>query len=245
MLRADLTEHDWLRIWERAYGRRPYEFAVTLLAAAFEGAASDDVWQWPLGLRDAWVLRARRALLGDALVVTGPCPECGEVFQIELSTGDMIATLNEPEDRLIEHREGAWHLAARMLNSRDVQMVAALAADLRPNELLNRCIVSVSRNGLPATISEVPEDVREKLIGQLEQADPGAEIRLDVECPGCQVRRSFLLDVAQVFWLELNHWAQRLLAEVHVLAQAYGWTEPEIVALGPWRRGVYLEMVRS
>jgi hypothetical protein len=36
--------------------------------------------------------------------------------------------------------------------------------------------------------------------------------------------------------------ARALLAEVHSLARAYGWTEPEILALSPQRRAAYLEM---
>jgi hypothetical protein len=37
--------------------------------------------------------------------------------------------------------------------------------------------------------------------------------------------------------------ARSLLAEVHSLARAYGWTESEILALSPQRRSTYLEMV--
>ena len=37
----------------------------------------------------------------------------------------------------------------------------------------------------------------------------------------------------------------RLMAEVHLLAQAYGWSEAETLSLSRWRRRVYLGMVRQ
>ena len=40
-------------------------------------------------------------------------------------------------------------------------------------------------------------------------------------------------------------WAVRLLGEVHELASAYGWREHDVLALSPWRRQAYLQMVRG
>jgi hypothetical protein len=34
-----------------------------------------------------------------------------------------------------------------------------------------------------------------------------------------------------------------MLRDVHALATAYGWREADIVAMSPWRRQVYLDMV--
>jgi hypothetical protein len=45
------------------------------------------------------------------------------------------------------------------------------------------------------------------------------------------------------FWNEINTWAYRMLRDVHALATAYGWREADIVAMSPWRRQVYLDMV--
>ena len=34
-----------------------------------------------------------------------------------------------------------------------------------------------------------------------------------------------------------------LVHAVHALASAYGWTEADVLAVGPWRRQVYLQAV--
>jgi hypothetical protein len=43
-------------------------------------------------------------------------------------------------------------------------------------------------------------------------------------------------------WTELRAHARRLLREVDVLARAYGWTEPDVLALDERRRAAYLEL---
>jgi hypothetical protein len=45
------------------------------------------------------------------------------------------------------------------------------------------------------------------------------------------------------FWKEINHWANRILREVHLLASTYGWSEADILALTPTRRQWYLALV--
>jgi hypothetical protein len=52
-------------------------------------------------------------------------------------------------------------------------------------------------------------------------------------------------DIASYFWDEINAWANRILREVHILASRYGWSERDILALSPWRRQFYLDMVNA
>ena len=77
------------------------------------------------------------------------------------------------------------------------------------------------------------------------QADPQADLQLDLSCDACGHQWQAPFDIVAFLWTELNAWAQRRLSEIHVLAKAYGWTEPEVLALSPWRRQVYLNMVRQ
>jgi hypothetical protein len=74
-------------------------------------------------------------------------------------------------------------------------------------------------------------------------ADPGADIGLDVPCSECGYRAKAVFDIASSLWAELDSWARGTLFDVHVLAAAYGWTEPEVLALSPARRRRYLELV--
>jgi hypothetical protein len=53
------------------------------------------------------------------------------------------------------------------------------------------------------------------------------------------------LDIASYLWSEIHAWAGRMLRDVHALAAAYGWREADILAMSPWRRQAYLEMIRQ
>ncbi|WP_413811709.1 hypothetical protein [Streptomyces sp. OE57] len=113
--------------------------------------------------------------------------------------------------------------------------------------LLARCIVSVHRSGRPMTAdrlpaAELPEPVQRRLAEAAERADPAADVTLNVACPECGEATRAELDIASYLWAELDHWARDLLLDVHLLATAYGWSEPQILALSPLRRRYYLEL---
>ncbi|MBP8536574.1 hypothetical protein [Streptomyces sp. MK37H] len=113
--------------------------------------------------------------------------------------------------------------------------------------LLARCIVSVHRSGRPVPAdrlpaAELPEPVQRRLAEAAERADPAADVTLNVACPECGEATRAELDIASYLWAELDHWARDLLLDVHLLATAYGWSEPQILALSPLRRRYYLEL---
>jgi hypothetical protein len=76
-------------------------------------------------------------------------------------------------------------------------------------------------------------------------ADPLAEILLSFDCPNCGACFQESLDLASFLWAEVEDRARRMLREVHALASAYGWSEAQILSLGPARREIYLEMVQA
>ena len=76
-------------------------------------------------------------------------------------------------------------------------------------------------------------------------ADPLAEVLVDVVCPAVATQFVADLDVASFVWAEVRARAQRLLRDVDVLARAYGWTEAEVLELGDRRREAYLTLAEE
>ena len=74
------------------------------------------------------------------------------------------------------------------------------------------------------------------LAAQMEECDPLAEIRIDLDCPACGYHWQILFDIASYFWTEISAQAKRLLRDVHTLARAYGWREADILAMSGVRR---------
>ena len=70
----------------------------------------------------------------------------------------------------------------------------------------------------------------------------GPDLELALECPDCSQRWLAAFDIATFLWHEIDVWARRTLREVHALARAYAWREPDVLALSPTRRQIYLEL---
>jgi len=75
------------------------------------------------------------------------------------------------------------------------------------------------------------------------ELDARIDIRVALTCPACGHRWAPALDIAAYLWAEIDASARRLLDAVHALASVYGWTETDVLAVGPWRRQAYLQAV--
>lgn len=151
---------------------------------------------------------------------------------------------------LLRVEEGEWVVEFRLPTVADLAAAAAVADPADPararRALLARCTVSAVRDGhavAPERLGELlPLQVEQRLAEAAEEADPVADVTLDVACPECGEATPAELDITSYLWAELDNWARDLLLDVHLLATAYGWSEPEILALSPLRRRYYLEL---
>jgi hypothetical protein len=94
-----------------------------------------------------------------------------------------------------------------------------------------------ARTELLARLSVEPEE------SGLAEADPLAEIVIQPNCPSCHHQWRVFLDPVAFVWSELESRAMRLIREIHRLARAYGWSEPEVLALSERRRQIYLRLL--
>jgi hypothetical protein len=117
--------------------------------------------------------------------------------------------------------------------------------DRRRRLLFERCLITARRDGLPATARELPDATIDAAAERLLDADPQADVQLNMSCPFCGNGWRAVFDIVTFFWTEIEVWACRVLREVHILASAYGWSERDILALTPVRRQFYLEMVQA
>ena len=97
--------------------------------------------------------------------------------------------------------------------------------------------------GEPAGADRLSPDLVAEAGRRLADADPQTDVRFALACPACGFDWSAPFDVVAFLWAEIDVWANRLLGDVHVLASAYGWSEPDVLAVSPARRRSYLQMV--
>lgn len=235
-----LSAAELLAAWEQGQGRPPVQQALVLLAAACPDAHPDALADMCIGRRDARLLDLRERIFGSQLVSLAICPSCGERLELSFDTADIRAADAPPDDPLALAVAG-YEVTFRLPNSRDLLAVAGRgeAGDPR-RRILDRCLIDARGPG-----SDLPPEVAHAIVARMAEADPQADVQLALVCPACERPWNAAFDIVSFFWSEINAWAIRTLRDVHALASAYGWREADILAMSPWRRQCYLEMVRG
>lgn len=238
---------DLLATWEAGLAQEPSGRALLLHRAARPDAGGETLSALPVGEREADLFTLRRALFGERMQVRLACHACGEDMEFDLDAGELARSASTPADtsaessvRVLRVAEDGWQIEFRVPSVADLT-AAARHPDPR-RALLERCLVSAVRDGADVPAGSLPEAVQRRLAAAAQEADPVADVTLNVNCPECAAATRAELDIASYLWTELDAWARDMLLDVHLLATAYGWSEPEILALSPLRRRYYLEL---
>jgi hypothetical protein len=236
---------DALVAWERAGRVPPARRGTELLTAVADAAVDPD--DLPVGRRDALLLDLYRDAFGDRLDALAACPSCGVVVEVVAScTGLLSAAAPEP---VAPVSLDGYHVVWRPVTGADLAALADAVDSTPPDPdaaaaaLLRRCLVEAHGPAGPVPDARLPEPVRAAVADAMARADPYAEIAFAVRCPDCGVAWESQLDVAAFVWARVQARAHQVLHEVHTLAAAYGWTEPEVLALSEPRRAAYLRLV--
>jgi hypothetical protein len=231
---VDLSPAATLDIWATAQRLEPVDRAVALAAAA--GAEAGEAARLPLGRRDVWLLDLHTALAGPMLEATASCPACGEPAEFTVDARELLAQERGAAAPEAVEADG-FVVSWRSPDSTDAAAAAA-SGDAAEAErvLLERCV---------SHPVDLPAGARAAVAQAMADADPLAEVLVDVFCPGCGESFATDVDVAAFAWAELEARARRLLHEVGVLARAFGWPEGEILALDETRRAAYLALAQE
>jgi hypothetical protein len=232
-----------LQVWERGQLQAPVEKALTLLAAAHPDATRETLATLSIGERDSGLLSLREQLFGTQLSSLTDCPACGEQLELNFNVADIRVSSTSPGVPLHVSHSG-YELELRLPNSIDLLQLAdcSTVATMRAR-LFEQCVVSVVHEGGVEGVREMPAEVVELAIEKIGEADPQADVEVDLNCPECRHVWQTGFDIVSYLWSELHSWAWQLLREVHVLAANYGWGESEILTMTPQRRRGYLEIL--
>jgi hypothetical protein len=241
-----------LAAWED--GGRCHELyrPLALLAAALPEADPADLATLPVAERDLLLLRLREMTFGAELEVFGRCEACGEPLEFTLRADEIAAELAAATaaagDTTVEWAEaGRWY-RIRPVTTEDLAATLAVPDVGAAGELLlARCVEvegaasegdSLSPDEAPAPASPFPASVARRFA----ELHAAAEVRCAIDCPACGAGQVLDLDIGRFLWREIAVAARRMLADVHLLALAYGWAERDIIALSSARRAAYLEL---
>jgi hypothetical protein len=231
-----LSAQELLDAWERGLGEPPVQRALILLGAACPEAAPEDLARESVGRRDARLLTLREWTFGPRLVSLASCPLCAERLETAFDVAEI--RVESHEEGPLKLRLSGGELTFRLPNSTDLlALTSAGSVDGARRRLLDRCLFD-------AEADDLSEEDLLAVARRMAEADPQGDIELSLSCPACGHSWLASFDIATFFWTEVDAWARVLLHEIHLLASAYGWREADILALSPWRRRSYLELIR-
>jgi hypothetical protein len=240
-----LSDESLVDVWEAGQPRAPLERAVLILSAACPDAPPDELFELPVGERDRRLLLARAATFGRHVRGLADCPACGQTTEFQLDAVDLAASDRAPAAAPLAIERDGYTVSFRVPDTRDLAAIAAGGTGDPAGELLQRCVLSAAHVGTSCDTGVLPAAVLTAVEEEMARADPYADLRLALDCPGCGHRWTMAFDVASFFWRELEGRAMSLIRDVHELALAYGWCERDILEMSVARRALYLEMVRT
>jgi hypothetical protein len=238
---------DLLALWECAAAATPAGRGDALLGVCGAGSPLSS-----LGARNAALLNLRARLFGAAQALRCDCPRCAVAVEFGVNC-EVLSRALLPRDDATQAQLLQTHghrIEFRVPDVADLREACRVNEDFSDEEqatfadiLLQRCVIRCERDdGSPCSPQALPAPVAEALSCRMEELEPGASVSFDVVCPECGEAWTAPMNVADVVWRELQARAERLLLDVDALARAYGWSEPQVLALSPTRRAAYLQL---
>lgn len=241
-----LTASQILEVWEQGRAQIPVQRALSLLALALPDLSPRDLENCGIGRRDRELLALRQRIFGPRITASATCPACGEIVEADFAVSDVLASAPIDRGEPFRFCTGEFELQFRLPSCGDlVNMDPIASIGQQKKTLLQRCVTEARHKGNELTPDSLPDAVVAALSSHMAEIDPQGDIQLALSCPKCAHRWETAMDIASYLWSEIHAWAVRTLREIHMIATAYGWTEPEILKLSPWRRQAYLEIIQS
>ncbi|WOJ90450.1 hypothetical protein RZS28_03905 [Methylocapsa polymorpha] len=236
---------EMVRAYEDGLGASLGERGLILLRLVFPDETEASRASTPVGRRDAALLDLFSRMFGGVAEALTDCPRCGEKIEMEVPLDAIRAPAPTDESTRFTLTIDGGQIVYRLPNAGDLAALGA-AKELGDVEtarraLVRRCFVAKEDR------SDLSEHDIERLAAAMSEsvakADPQAQVLLELDCPSCAARWSAPFDIVEFLWRRMEARVSVLLREVHVIASSYGWTEDEILALSPFRRRRYLELI--
>jgi hypothetical protein len=186
----------------------------------------------------------RQLLLGDRVALVLTCPACGEGADVDLSIPELLPD-GADVALTVRVETDAGPVVVRDPTGVDDAAVEGLDDAVAAPLLWSRLVIDVDGHG-PVDLDGwhgLGRRVHQQVALGLADHQVGPDLHFLSPCPHCGATVAFALDAPALLAREVGAAELRLLAEVHVLAFHYHWSEDTILDLPRDRRWQYLELV--
>lgn len=224
---------------------RPTLVTAVLGTCSRQSQDLDTLWALSLAERVGALVRiVHEAIGGDNIVLLLRCSACSEALELEVPCKWLL------EEAEHGHRESEAEITLGV--SRTVRVRRPTGADQRKwqarmyadeeeaaDSIVHSLIVQTSD-----TQPELSDDDIQHIAEQMAAFDPLPALQIATVCPACETEVTVPVDLEAHLLARLRECQHALLAQIHLLAAAYGWHEEEVLAIPAHRRKEYLRFVR-
>jgi len=229
----------------RHCAQRAPELAVAVLEAALASlygrpAERDEIERLPVVEARSLMIELAARFGLEVEWLTRTCAECGEPFDIpiDFSILPIPAADRNASEADAETRFG--RLRFRVPNCADQIAIVGDECERRAmRALVARCLATRECHLDSGWADELNDQDIESISEALETISPEVPWAVEAQCPTCSHRHIIPIDATA--------WVFRLddpVSDVHEIANAYGWTEGDILSLSRVRRQRYLSLIR-
>jgi hypothetical protein len=242
-----VTADALLRAWELGMAdARPAARSRALLGAAQGGSGGSDCGALSVGRCDGILLDLRERLFGSRFEAWVACPQCSQGLELEFGAVDLRSSIATGHGQPLALRVGDFSVIFKAPSIDDLIDVERLRSpEQQRAHLMARVVLEAFLDGKPYAAADLPQPVIDAVDRALEESDAQVLAELGVNCDACGHQWNAPFDIVAYLWTELERWATRLLWEVSALAQAFGWREIDLIAMTPWRRQRYLDLLAT
>ena len=218
---------------------RPF-LITALLAQCSDIADAEAWWREPTGSRIAALLRLATVSDGvETLTARLRCPRtaCGSEFEIELRTS-LLDDVPGPERVSVTLPDGSRALV-RQPTGQDQRRWAGQHYTSQRDAIT----AIVDTLVVEGHVAADDERALAAVAAALADHDPLVDFVVSSACPSCEQPIETSIDLEGTALARLAAVRRSLLADVHALASAYGWTEREILAIPSGRRASYRALI--
>lgn len=190
--------------------------------------------------RDRVLAAVYQHTFGDRISGTLECVACASPFDLDFSLADFVDHAHAPASLtdvkrlpggIVEFGEG---VQVKIPTGEDELAVRNMSPEAAATELMQRCLVSGTRDELPMDLD-----------AKLAEIAPVLETEMGATCPECGHASTVRFDIQAYLLQSLLNDRDRLTWEIHRLAGAYGWKLKEILRLTRSQRKQFARLIEA
>ncbi len=222
-----------LDLWEALTATTPPARGAVVLVARGVAPDLDAARNLPLAVAAREALAELRERVGPRLDAVASCPVCESLLDVSLPLDEVLAGCEVLADGV--RVDG---VVVRGPTTADV--LEALASAEPAATLRARCVTWPE-----GTVQYADAELTARVATAAEQLAGAAGVSARLDCPECGGQVLADVDVVRLLTERVTEQAQGLLADVAVLATAFGWSERDALAMSPARLRAYLGLARA